>query len=88
MNTSILTNSFLIISHFQVAFHPDVKNYVTDLVQSLRPLVTSDQLQRLDFVITDRGGHPLERLVFGLVSRKSEKKELERCLYPDLKTNL
>ena len=53
---------------FQICVHPDVKNYIRELIQSLNSIIDSSKVERIVLVILDCKGEVVERFVFEIIS--------------------
>ncbi|XP_015766791.1 PREDICTED: mitotic spindle assembly checkpoint protein MAD2B-like isoform X2 [Acropora digitifera] len=48
----------------QMCCHPDLNQYILDVLQTIKPLLEKGDVQRVSLVISDKKFQPIERFVF------------------------
>ena len=57
---------------FQICYHPELAQYITDMISSLKPLLQQCAMDRVDLVVLATSGDPLERFVFEIAHKKDD----------------
>ncbi|XP_068702027.1 mitotic spindle assembly checkpoint protein MAD2B-like isoform X1 [Montipora capricornis] len=58
----------------QMCSHPDLNQYILDVLQTMRPLLEKGEVQRVSLVISDKKFQPIERFVFEIGSAEGTSK--------------
>ena len=61
-----------VLDFLQISYHPELSQYITDMISSLKPLLEQRAVDRVDLVILAASGDPMERFVFEIAYKKDD----------------